>query len=125
MEPKGISGAGHARITGDNMKQHATTPTADGKFPEFDALLARVVTLCTAVEQLLEKKQYDDGSVLTTDELAEALKISTMTIWRYRKLGMPELTADEELVEDGLVRYRYGAVLAWLSKKPKRRRRPR
>ena len=50
-------------------------------------------------------------TLLTTQELADRLKVSTETIYRRVAKGMP-------CVEVGRAkRYRWGAVLAWLEEK--------
>jgi DNA-binding transcriptional MerR regulator len=56
---------------------------------------------------------YDDDALLTTDELAEALRVNPRTVrrWRSEGGGPPVMWAGE------VARYRWGDVVAWLRRR--------
>jgi len=102
-----------------NAEYQSTTENNAGTLAEcIDALRRQIEALTARVDRLLANRTGEDA-VLTPEELAKALDVSPMTIWRWSKLGMPRLTKG-----GAVVRYRYGEVLAWL-RVNKPRRKPR
>lgn len=49
-----------------------------------------------------------EKALLTSVELANLLKVSTRTLIRYRKIGMPYIQNER------IVRYEYDKVIEWL-----------
>jgi excisionase family DNA binding protein len=56
---------------------------------------------------------YQEDDLLTSAELAEALKVNKRTVRRWRNEG----TGPPVMWAGGLARYRWGDVLAWMRRR--------
>jgi phage terminase Nu1 subunit (DNA packaging protein) len=56
---------------------------------------------------------YQEDDLLTSAELAEALKVNERTVRRWRNEG----TGPPVMWAGGLARYRWGDVLAWMRRR--------
>ncbi len=133
MDFRGLSeaanGTSEKRILVSDMEQQATTEGADGTLAaEIQALRADIASIRALLKQRLNGSLVENPSedaILTTHQLAEALGIGLSTVFRYKKVGMPSMAGplgSNPRDHGRVVRFRYGDVLAWLSKT---RRKPR
>ena len=110
----------------DDMTQQTTELIPGTLGADIQALRAEIRELSAALAASLKQrkksrplleKSISEDAILTAHQLAETLDVGVVTVWRYSQRGMPTLRRGR-----GLIRYRYGDVLAWLSQKKKRAR---
>jgi excisionase family DNA binding protein len=81
--------------------------------PNFDALLEELRGIRAEVRQLREAKSPPAGVLLTLDDMAALLRVSTRTLRSWRHEG--ELPQALEI--HGALRWRRADVDAWLAKR--------
>ena len=68
------------------MAEHKYFVIADAK--DIKQIKSAIESLCEKVDQLLYDRLENSDTYLTCEETAKLLKISTRTLWQWRKAGI-------------------------------------